>query len=223
MNISRKNLIVKMETHMSRPYRKTRRSAAQDETREKIVRATMALHLEKGVATTSYPDIAARAGVGAATVYRHFPTMDSLVDACGAQFQVAIDPPTPDRSAAIFAGLDSRADRLVRLVDELDAFYMRAEAPLWSAVRDQDRIAPLGRFLAEVNTGVAGLVAEALREAPGSQLVRVVAALTDFMVWRALTGTGLDSVDRKEIQVAVIAAAISDVAVLGTRRPVSEE
>ena len=43
------------------------------------------LHYEQGVAATSYVQIAERAGVGPATVYRHFPTLGSLVEACGAQ------------------------------------------------------------------------------------------------------------------------------------------
>lgn len=193
----------------TRTYRKTRRAEAQDETRAKIVRATTELHVEQGVATTSYPDVAARAGVGAATVYRHFPTMESLVEACGAHFWDAIDPPTPDRAAAAFAGLDSRADRLGRLVDELDAFYTRAEAPLWSAVRDQDRIVPLARFLAEVGRGVGAFVAEALGEEPGSAPARIAAALADFGVWRALSATGLDGSERREMLVAIIAAAVA--------------
>lgn len=193
---------------MTRTYRKSRRAEAQDETRARIVRATLALHVEQGVATTSYPDVAARAGVGAATVYRHFPTMESLVEACGAHVWDAIDAPTADRAATAFAGLATRAERLDRLVDELDAFYARAEAPLWSAVRDQDRITPLARFLAEVGTGVGAFVAAALEEKPDAAPVRVAAALADFTVWRALSGTGLDRLERREILGAIIAAAV---------------
>ncbi len=60
------------------------RARARDETRERIVRATMQLHDEKGVAATSFLDVAKRAGTGAATVYRHFPDIGALVSACGA-------------------------------------------------------------------------------------------------------------------------------------------
>ena len=49
---------------MTRTYRKAKRAEAQEETRERIVQATLALHLEQGVATTSYTDVAERAGVG---------------------------------------------------------------------------------------------------------------------------------------------------------------
>ena len=87
---------------MTRTYRKAKRAEAQEDTRDRIVRATMALHLEQGVATTSYTDVAERAGVGAATVYRHFPTMGSLVDACGAHIWQQIEPPRPEDAAARF-------------------------------------------------------------------------------------------------------------------------
>lgn len=194
---------------MTRIYRKARRAEAQGATRERILRATMALHLEQGVATTSYPEVAARAGVGAATVYRHFPTMESLVEACGAKVREAIAPPAPDAAAATFAGLATRADRLQRLVETLDAFYARAEAPLWSSVRDRDRVAPLARFLAEVGSGVRALVAEALQAEPGSQAVRVAAALADFAVWRALAEGGLGPPARRRALRAVIAAAVA--------------
>ena len=60
---------------MTRKYQMKKRAEARDETRERIVRATMALHDEQGVATTSFADIAERAGVGPATVLRHFPTL----------------------------------------------------------------------------------------------------------------------------------------------------
>ena len=62
-----------------RKYLMRKRAEGQDATRERIVEATAALHSEQGVAATSYLQIAERAGVGAATVYRHFPTLGSLV------------------------------------------------------------------------------------------------------------------------------------------------
>jgi AcrR family transcriptional regulator len=194
---------------MTRTYRKARRAEAQEETRQKIVRATMALHLEQGVATTSYLDVAARAGVGAATVYRHFPTMASLVEACGAHFWQAIEPPRPEQARAVFAECRSRSARLERLVRELDAFYARASAPLWSAVRDRDRVPELALFLKEVQTGVSALVAEALdqdREAPSA---RIAAAVADFNVWLALSQTGVGRDELRRLMVAMITAALS--------------
>jgi AcrR family transcriptional regulator len=50
-------------------------------TRERIVRAVSALVAEEHPATISVPNVARRAGVGVATVYRYFPTKEALLDA----------------------------------------------------------------------------------------------------------------------------------------------
>jgi AcrR family transcriptional regulator len=194
---------------MVRTYRKAKRAEAQDETRERIIRATMALHLDKGVATTSYSDIAERAGVGAATVYRHFPKVGSLVEACGAQFWEAIEPPRPEDASALFRGHRSRADRLERLVQLLDDFYARAAAPLWSAVRDQDRVPELAQFLKEVRASVSALVAAALDQNASTAQIDIAAVGADFLVWRALAVTGVDHDERIRIMIAMIKGALS--------------
>src|SRR5262249_4813328 len=80
--ISRNHNFVNMGKRGRRKYRMTHRAAAHEETRERIVRATMALHDERGVATTTFAEVAERAGVGPATVSRHFPTLGALVMAC---------------------------------------------------------------------------------------------------------------------------------------------
>jgi AcrR family transcriptional regulator len=194
---------------MARTYRKTKRADAQEETREKIVRATMALHLEQGVATTSFLDVAARAGVGAATVYRHFPTTGSLVEACGAHIWQAINPPRPEQAKALFAGCRSRPARVRRLVSELDAFYARASAPLWSAIMDRDRIPELALFLKRVTAGITAWVAEALDEEPHTSGVKIVTAVTDFTTWLNLSDAGVDREELTRLMVAMIDAAIA--------------
>lgn len=194
---------------MTRSYRKAKRAEAQEETRERIVRAAMALHLEQGVATTSYSDVAERAGVGAATVYRHFPTPGSLVEACGAHIWQTIEPPRPEQARAIFANDRSRAARLARLVGELDDFYSRAQAPLWSAVRDRDRVPELALFLRDVRTAVAAVTAEALQQNSATGAVEIAAAVADFTVWLAVSGAGVEREERRRVMVAMIDAAIS--------------
>lgn len=194
---------------MTRTYNKAKRAEAQGETREKIVRATMALHLEQGVATTSYLDVAERAGVGAATVYRHFPTMGSLVEACGAHIWQTIKPPLPEQAKVLLAGQRSRSARLSRLVSELDAFYARAAAPIWSAIRDRDRVPELALFLEDVRAGVTALVAEALQEDCGASSVRIAAAVADFPTWLSLSDIGVDREELTRLMTAMIDAALS--------------
>jgi AcrR family transcriptional regulator len=169
-----------------RPYRMTKRADARDETRERIIRATMTLHDELGVATTPYSAIAERSGVGAATIYRNFPTLEDLVAACGAHVWRDMRPPVPQEAPAVFKGLTGRARRLERLVVELDAFYRRGEPRLIRAAQDRHRVAGLDMFLTRVDAGVEALVRQALAEGASEEETQIVLATTDFRVWISL-------------------------------------
>jgi AcrR family transcriptional regulator len=68
---------------MSRKYNMGARAAAVDQTRQRIVDATVEAHRELGIRATSWDEIARRAGVGVGTVYRHFRSLDELLPACG--------------------------------------------------------------------------------------------------------------------------------------------
>ena len=63
-------------------YELKRRAQSQEETRRKIVEATIGLHRTVGATGTTISGIAKRAGVGRVTVYRHFPDELSLLQAC---------------------------------------------------------------------------------------------------------------------------------------------
>jgi AcrR family transcriptional regulator len=169
-----------------REYRMRKRAEGFDATRERIVEATAALHYEQGVGATSYVQIAERAGVGPATVYRHFPTLGSLVEACGVTVWEAIQPPLPENASALFAGLETQEERLERLAAELDAFYDRASGWLGIAARDRDRVPELEVFLRQVEAGVEALVREAMGAEASEAAIRLTAALTDVSVWRSL-------------------------------------
>ena len=169
-----------------RKYLMRKRAEGQDATRERIVEATAALHSEQGVAATSYLQIAERAGVGAATVYRHFPTLGSLVMACGALVSEVMQPPLPENAPAVFAGLGTRQQRLERLVAELDAFYERGAIWLGIAARDRDSIPELDGFLRQVDAGVEALVREAVGAGSSEAAIRLMTALADVSVWRSL-------------------------------------
>ena len=57
------------------------RAAQKAATRRRIVDAVTALVADEHPAAVSVPAVAARAGVGVATVYRYFPTKEALLDA----------------------------------------------------------------------------------------------------------------------------------------------
>ncbi|MFL6074693.1 MAG: TetR/AcrR family transcriptional regulator [Mycobacteriales bacterium] len=141
---------------MTRAYQLKRRAAAQEETRHRIVQAAVALHQERGPALTSFTDIAARAGVGRMTVYRHFPDEQALFTACsGAYFE---QHPLPD-----VAGLAPTADPAARLRAALRAAYdyHRETEPMMVRVLAQVGDEPVTRPYHEHWQAAADRLAEA--------------------------------------------------------------
>ncbi len=201
---------------MPRTYRLKKRAEDRDQTRQRIVMATMQLHDEQGVAATTFLQIAERAGVGVATVYRHFPRLGDLVMACGAHVWQEMQPPVPDGAAAVFAGANTTGERLARLVAELDAFYSRGALRLGLAARDRELVPELDGFLNAVEAGVAALVREALAGASWPDAaVKAVLALTSFAVWAAFKRLNLPAAERRRmvlhmLQCGLAAAAAED-------------
>jgi len=191
-----------------RAYRLKKRAKARDETRERIIRATMALHDENGVATTSFTDVAARAGVGAATVYRNFPTLDSLVQACGAHVWQDMRPPVPGDAALLFEGMATRDQRLARLIETLDAFYERGAFRLVRAGQDRDRVPGLDFFLTQVAAGIDALVRESLGKDASADEIGLVQALTDLRIWLSLRQF-LPQADRCKLMLGLIDCALA--------------
>lgn len=192
-----------------REYRMRKRAEGFDATRERIVEATAALHYEQGVAATSYVEIAERAGVGPATVYRHFPTLGLLVSACGANVWDAIQPPVPENAPAVFASLAGGKPRLERLVAELDAFYDRADVWLGNAARDRDRVPELDEFLRRVDAGVEALVREAIGAGASETVIRLMSALADISVWRSLKRLDAPPAEFRRTMVRLLDCAIA--------------
>lgn len=205
---------------MTRHYRMNKRAAARDETREKIVRATIALHDEQGVATTTFADVAERAGVGPATVLRHFPTLGSLVMACGQHVAEEMRPPTPDDAARLFAGQSGTPARLRRLIGEIDDFYTRGSLRLLAAGNDRDRVPELDQFLKMVDAGLEALLREALiAEQPSDALIAALMALCSVTVWKRLTNAGFAAADRQSLLADLANSAIASVRPQGPASP----
>lgn len=200
---------------MARSYRLRKRAEARDRVRERILQATMQLHDEQGVAMTSYPQIAERAGVGAATVYRHFPALGDLVSACGGHVWQEMRPPVPESAATVFSGIEARADRLARLIEETDAFYARGALRLDLAARDRDRVPELHGFLTAVEKGVEALVREALRANVPDSALQVVFVLMSFPVWAEFRKLNLPRPASVGLRMRLIDCAIAAVRATG--------
>jgi len=168
----------------------TRRAAANAETRRRIVDAAIALHAQKGVLGTSWPDIAKRADVALGTVYRHFPSLDQLVPACTSENALRTKPPGP----SILVGLTRPQERIGQFVQELFAFYSRMAPWTPRASVDRQQLPVLDTILARREAALKGLVEETLGPLRRRRhALEAALALTDFGVWRSLTRSGLST------------------------------
>ena len=168
-----------------RKYSMDKRRAAVQETRQRILEATLALHAENGIFGTSWQDIAKRADVSVGTVYKHFPSLDELVPACGDLMYAITRPPSLEDAPQIFAEANSLDERLGRLVEALFAFYERG-APYIETDFQERRLPAVVEWEAYMRATVAGLVREALVSAgPDEYAVQSVSALLDFSTFKS--------------------------------------
>ena len=168
-----------------RKYTMDKRKAAVQETRQRIVEATLALHAEKGIFGTSWQDIAHRADVSVGTVYKHFPSLDELVPACGELMYAITRPPSLEDAPRIFAGADSTEERLGRLISELFDFYERGATYIETDFQER-QLPAVVEWEAYMRSIIAGLVREALVSAgPDERTVQAVSALLDFSTFKS--------------------------------------
>jgi len=186
-----------------------KRAEDRDQTRERILQATMSVHDEKGVAPATFSEIAKRAGVGVATVCRHFPTLGDLVRACGAHVWQEMRPPVAEAAPAVFVGAETTRERLERLVEEIDAFYARGALRLALASRDRELVPELDRFLGAVEAGVRAMVEEALNKAnPSERMVEVANAMMSFPVWSAFDRLGLPAAELTRLRTDLLTCGL---------------
>jgi AcrR family transcriptional regulator len=184
-----------------RRYTLKERARAREETRRRIVEATMALHEELGPRATTISAIAERAGVQRLTVYRHFPDETAVFQACTSHWLELNPPPSPKLrdgmtgTAAIAAALDA-----------FNPYYARTRR-MWSAShRDVEHVPALQEPMRQYRGYVEGL-ADALA-AGRAPLVRVtVAHLLAFPTWESLEAAGLDDAAKTRLGLAWIDGA----------------
>jgi AcrR family transcriptional regulator len=115
-------------------YQLKKRAEREEETRHRILRATVELHETVGPALTTRSAIAERAGVSRPTVYSHFPDDLSLGMACSSLD--LSENPLPDPGP--WEQITDPESRLRTALGELYAYFRRREG-LWANIqRDQD-------------------------------------------------------------------------------------
>jgi AcrR family transcriptional regulator len=172
---------VSAETAAERPREKGLRADAQ-RNRDKILDAARVAFRERGAAC-SLDEIAKSAGVGAGTLYRHFPTRDDLIDAVMREWAERIEA---DCQAVVDADLPPREalrEWFGRFVANV-GIYQGAAAKLMRAM--DDPASPIHRkcqVLVGANAKVLDSVRDALRPGVDSRevmrLVSGVASVAD--------------------------------------------
>lgn len=173
---------------MPRRYELRKRAESQDQTRQRIVEATVALHTSVGPARTTVSAIAERAGVQRHTFYRHFPDERSLALACsGLHLELH---PLPDPQS--WRSLTDPHARLRHGLGELYRYYERNAADLAPIVRDLE-VHPLTREVFAIRfIPVFEAMRETLLEAFAEtgvtrrRLQSTVNAFLSFSTWRDL-------------------------------------
>jgi AcrR family transcriptional regulator len=163
----------------TRSYSMTARARSTEQTRSRILRATIDLHLERSASTIGLDDIADRAEVSVQTVLRHFGSRDALVAAATEQAQQEVreerTTPVGDVAAAIEVVLghyEARGDAvLVLLAQEDTEAFARS-------------ITEGGRELHR--TWVAEAFAPYLTEDADDSLLDLLVVATDVYTWKLL-------------------------------------
>jgi AcrR family transcriptional regulator len=182
-----------------RKYSMDKRKAAVEETRQRILEATLALHAEKGIFGTSWQDIAKRADVSVGTVYKHFPSLEELVPACGELMYAITRPPSLEDAPRIFAEVYSLEERVGRLVEELFAFYKRGASYIETDFQER-RLPEVQEWEAYMRATIEGLVREALLPAgPDEGTVRAASALLDFSTFKSFVDRGVPKEEAAKI------------------------
>ena len=194
-----------------RRYRKRRRAEQEQRTRERITEAAVKLHGTIGPARTTVSGVAKEAGVERATVYRHFPTEETLFAACSAHYWAANPPPDP----ATWSDISDPTARLRRALGEIYGFYGRTEPMLERTSRDAPVVEAMARpraaFLDYLGA-VAASIAEG-RPERGRARRLVEAAIghaLSFSTWQSLVRQqGLDDAGAIDLMVAMVECAPS--------------
>ena len=177
-----------------------------EDTRQRIVEATVELHETLGPAATTVTAIAERAGVQRLTVYRHFPDDRALLGACSAHWFEGHPLPDP----ATWTGTPDPRSRLETALRGLYGFFRDGAPMLESILPDEAKVPelaevmkPLWEYMREV---AGGLSAGWGVSGDDQRLVRaaVVHAL-GFYTWSSLTGQGLSNAEAAELMVGLVA------------------
>lgn len=175
-----------------RRYTLKQRAESQEETRRRIVEATVDLHGTVGPRDTTISAIADKAGVQRLTVYRHFPDETELFKACTSHW-LALNPPPDPASWAGRQGLER-----VRAATASLYRYYRGTEQMWAAsYRDAPEVPalqePMKQALGYLSTVAADLAGHLQPDLdPAAWRHTTLAHAVAFATWQSLARQDLE-------------------------------
>jgi AcrR family transcriptional regulator len=194
---------------MARAYRKTKRAATAAETSQRIVDATIRLHMTVGPARTTISAIAEQAGVERLTVYRHFPVQLDLYRACVTHGWERFPPP----DHRTWAKEADPEQRLATALTDLYGYYDAVGDGLGVIVRDLPHVPALAAlnapYLARWQSMRKVLERGWKRRARGRGALGAAIALSlELTTWESLVRRqGLDTPEAVELLVRMVRCA----------------
>ncbi|HSJ28226.1 MAG TPA: TetR/AcrR family transcriptional regulator [Acidimicrobiia bacterium] len=188
-------------TETPRSYRMGKRLEDVEETRRRIVEATVELHGSVGPAATTISAVAERAGVQRSTVYRHFEDEHALFGACTSHW-LARNPwprtqPWKDES--------DPSQRLRFGLTELYGYYARNRDMMANSYRD---LAVMPPFVGELMRAFVSEAENALGSgwADGDRRAQLaIAHAVDFRSWIVLDEQGASPDEAADLMASMVA------------------
>lgn len=189
---------------VARKYEQTRRAEQQEETRQRIVEAAVALHGTVGPARTSLSAVAEKAGVQRNTLYRHFPDERALLDACSSHFSAL--HPLP--GVADWAAVEDVGERTRAGLRELYA-YWEANAQMVAHVLRDAESEPLVQEASERSWGapLAAYRSALLAGSSDPSVAATVELAMSFRTWQSLRHSGLSTPDAADLMARLVSCA----------------
>lgn len=179
----------RIATGSARAYRSKLREQQADETRRRILDATLRV-MAGGIATVSIPTVAREAGVSVPTIYRHFGTKRDLLGAVYAHVvsRNGLGEWVAPRSISEFR------DAVHALFDRLDSADDLARAAMASPAAEEARRLSVPRRVA-LGRQLADSIVPRLAEGDRDRIARLLVVVTTssaLRVWRGQLGSSVD-------------------------------
>ena len=196
---------MKASASRPRPYRMRARAEAAAETRGRIMRAVLDLHVERFHDQITLEDVARRAGVTVQTVLRHFGSREQLVAAAAEQ---ATSEVLAQRNAAPVGDVSGAVENLLEHYESWGRTALRLLA--------QEERVPQLRMIADGGRAahyawVERTFGPFLGETSDPLLRPKLIALTDVFTWKLLRlDLGLDRTETASALASMIRAVVED-------------